>query len=82
MSEEKLKEIADNADMIVRGYAFTKKDKNISVLNLKTGLQRHQRNGITCLRFEVNPVFSVHCIFLCLTSGTCHLPAIGNIFNS
>ena len=34
MSEEKLKEIADNADMIVRGYAFTKKDKNISVLNL------------------------------------------------
>ncbi len=34
MSEEKIKEIADNADMIVRGYAFTKKDNNISVLNL------------------------------------------------
>ena len=34
MSKEKLREIADNADMIVRGYAFTKKDNNISVLNL------------------------------------------------
>ncbi len=34
MNEEKLREIADNADMIIRGYAFTKKDQNISVLNL------------------------------------------------
>ena len=32
--EERLKEIADNADMIVRGYAFTWKNGNISVLNL------------------------------------------------
>jgi len=34
MPEEKIQEIADNADMIVRGYAFTKKDRNIAVLNL------------------------------------------------
>ena len=34
MTESKLREIADAADMIVRGYAFTKKDGNISVLNL------------------------------------------------
>ena len=34
MPIEKLREIADNADMIVRGYAFTKKGNNISVINL------------------------------------------------
>ena len=34
MPEEKLQEIADQADMIVRGYAFTRKDGNIAVLNL------------------------------------------------
>ena len=34
MPEEKIKEIADNADMIVRGYAFTKKGENISILNI------------------------------------------------
>ena len=34
MPEEKLLEIADQADMIVRGYAFIRKDENISVLNL------------------------------------------------
>lgn len=34
MPTEKLREIADNADMIVRGYAFTKKENNISVINL------------------------------------------------
>lgn len=27
-------EVADNADMIVNGYAFTKDDENIRVLNL------------------------------------------------
>jgi len=31
---EKLKEIADRADMIVSGYAFTKEGKQIRVLNL------------------------------------------------
>lgn len=34
MSEFDLKKIADNADMIVRGYAFTRKGEFISVLNL------------------------------------------------
>lgn len=34
MPENKIKEIADNADMIVGGYAFTKKDGTISVLNI------------------------------------------------
>ena len=34
MTDEKIREIADNADMIVRGYAFTKHNGNISVLNL------------------------------------------------
>ncbi len=37
MPEEKLREIADDADMIVRGYAFTRKGDNISVLNLNNG---------------------------------------------
>jgi len=27
-------EVADNADMIINGYAFTKDDENIRVLNL------------------------------------------------
>ena len=34
MLEEKIKNIADNADMVVSGYAFTKKDGMISVLNI------------------------------------------------
>ncbi|MCQ2982921.1 MAG: hypothetical protein MJ178_09235 [Treponemataceae bacterium] len=34
MPEEKIAEIAANADMIVDGYAFTKKENGISVLNL------------------------------------------------
>ena len=34
MPELNLREIADRADMIVRGYAFTKRDGNISVINL------------------------------------------------
>ncbi len=35
MSEEMLKEIADNADMIIAGFSYTKReDGNISVLNL------------------------------------------------
>ena len=34
MPDERIREIAENANMIVRGYAFTEKDGNISVLNL------------------------------------------------
>ena len=34
MRESQLKRIADGADMIVRGYAFTRKDDKIAVLNL------------------------------------------------
>lgn len=34
MPESELKKIADDAEMIVRGYAFTYRDGNISVLNL------------------------------------------------
>ena len=34
MPEEKINEIATNADMIVKGYAFTRKDIGISVFNL------------------------------------------------
>jgi uncharacterized membrane protein len=34
MSETELKKIADDADMIVRGYAFSYKEGNVSVLNL------------------------------------------------
>ncbi|MEG1196685.1 MAG: hypothetical protein RSE58_14020 [Clostridia bacterium] len=30
----KLKQIADDADVIINGYAFSRKDDNISVLNL------------------------------------------------
>ena len=35
MPENQIKEIADNADMIIRNYAFTRKDNVISILNLK-----------------------------------------------
>lgn len=35
MSEEKITEIAENANMIVDGYAFTRKEDGISILNLK-----------------------------------------------
>lgn len=31
---EKIREIADQADMIVDGYAFTREDKQIRILNL------------------------------------------------
>ena len=34
MPETKLKEIADHADMIIRGYAFTKAGDSIRVFNL------------------------------------------------
>ena len=34
MTTEKIKEIADKADLIVRGYAFTKKEGNIAVINI------------------------------------------------
>ena len=34
MSEQELIAIANAANMIVQGYAFTKKDDNISILNL------------------------------------------------
>ena len=35
MSEKQIEEIAENADMIINNYAFTRKDGNISVLNLR-----------------------------------------------
>ncbi len=35
MSENQIKEIADNADMIVNSYAFTRKNDTISILNLR-----------------------------------------------
>lgn len=35
MSEEKITEIAENANMTVDGYAFTRKEDGISILNLK-----------------------------------------------
>lgn len=36
MSEEKIQEIADRADMIIKGYAFTRNDDGlIQVLNLR-----------------------------------------------
>ena len=37
MPEAKMKEIADAADMVVNGYAYTCIDDNIRVLNLRTG---------------------------------------------
>ena len=37
MPEAKMKEIADAADMVVNGYAYTRVDDNIRVLNLRTG---------------------------------------------
>ena len=37
MSEAKMKEVADAADMVVNGYAYTRIEDNIRVLNLRTG---------------------------------------------
>ena len=37
MSEEKIKEIADEADLIVSGYAFKRKDDVIRVFDLNDG---------------------------------------------
>lgn len=34
MNTEKIKELADNAEVIICGYAFSKCENNISVLNL------------------------------------------------
>ena len=34
MSDTKIQEIADKADMIIRGYAFTREDALIRILNL------------------------------------------------
>ena len=34
MPEKRIKEIADSADMVVGGYAFTKKDGKVAVLNI------------------------------------------------
>lgn len=38
MPEETIKQIADNADMIVRGYAFTREGDLIRVFNTNDGL--------------------------------------------
>ena len=38
MPEEKKQKIADDADMIVRGYAFKRNDEFIRVFNLNNGL--------------------------------------------
>ena len=37
MPDERIRQIADNADMIIRGYAFTRKDGMISVFNTNDG---------------------------------------------
>ena len=37
MPEAKMKEVADAADMVVNGYAYTCIGDNIRVLNLRTG---------------------------------------------
>ena len=37
MSEEKAIDIAENADLVLNGYAVTRDDGNFRVVNLKTG---------------------------------------------
>ena len=37
MPETKMKEVADAADMVVNGYAYTFLGENIRILNLRTG---------------------------------------------
>ena len=37
MPKAKMKEVADAADMVVNGYAYTRIEDNIRVLNLRTG---------------------------------------------
>ncbi len=37
MPEAKMKEVADAADMVVNGYAYTFIEDNIRILNLRTG---------------------------------------------
>ena len=38
MSEDRIKQIADNSNMIVRGYAFTKEGELVRVFNLNDGI--------------------------------------------
>lgn len=38
MSDKDLAAIADAADMVVQGYAFTRKNGNVSILGLDSGL--------------------------------------------
>ena len=37
MPEEKLAKICDDADMIIKGYAFKRRDTNIEVFNVNDG---------------------------------------------
>jgi hypothetical protein len=37
MSEEKAKAIAENADIVLNGYAVTRDSENFRVVNLRTG---------------------------------------------
>ena len=37
MPDAKAREVADNADLIVNGYAYTRCANNIRILNLRTG---------------------------------------------
>ena len=37
MPDERIREVADNADMIIRGYAFTRDGDFIRILNLNDG---------------------------------------------
>ena len=38
MTEEKIRKIADEADMIIKGYAFTKKGNFIHIFNTNDGI--------------------------------------------
>jgi len=57
MCEEEVKKIADNADMIVEGYAFTRKDGFITVLNLRnTGSAMVMDNNGIMLETNMNEI--------------------------
>ena len=38
MTEEEIRKIADEADMIIKGYAFTKDDNFIKIFNTNDGI--------------------------------------------
>lgn len=49
MSEEKAMAIAENADIVLNGYAVTRDSENFRVVNLRTGKAAERGGKVFCL---------------------------------